>query len=75
LNKDVFFCTSSAIALEIKKPINERYFDDEGVATYNKKIVNKGKLETYLYNLATAKKVMRSYLIEDSYLHGGLQHQ
>lgn len=33
-----------------------RYFDDEGVATYNKKIVNKGALETYLYNLATAKK-------------------
>ncbi len=33
-----------------------RYFDDEGVATYNKKIINHGKLETYLYNLATAKK-------------------
>lgn len=33
-----------------------RYFDDEGVATYNKKIINKGILETYLYNLATAKK-------------------
>ena len=33
-----------------------RYFDDEGVATYNKKIINKGVLETYLYNLATAKK-------------------
>ena len=33
-----------------------RYFDDEGVATYNKKIVSKGVLTTYLYNLATAKK-------------------
>lgn len=33
-----------------------RYFDDEGVATYNKKIVKNGRLETYLYNLATAKK-------------------
>lgn len=33
-----------------------RYFDDEGVATYNKKIINRGTLETYLYNLATAKK-------------------
>lgn len=32
------------------------YFDDEGVATYNKKIVNKGILETLLYNLNTAKK-------------------
>lgn len=33
-----------------------RYFDDEGVATYNKKIIEKGVLKTYLYNLETAKK-------------------
>ena len=33
-----------------------RYFDDEGVATFNKKIIDKGVLTTYLYNLATAKK-------------------
>ncbi len=33
-----------------------RYFDDEGVATYNKKIVEKGVLKTYLYNLTTAAK-------------------
>lgn len=33
-----------------------RYFDDEGVATFNKKIIDKGVLVTYLYNLATAKK-------------------
>lgn len=33
-----------------------RYFDDEGVATFNKKIIDKGTLSTYLYNLATAKK-------------------
>jgi PmbA protein len=32
------------------------YFDDEGVATFNKKIVDKGILETLLYNLNTAKK-------------------
>ena len=32
------------------------YFDDEGVATYNKKIVEKGVLKTYLYNLETAAK-------------------
>jgi PmbA protein len=32
------------------------YFDDEGVATYNKDIVKKGVLETYLYNRETAKK-------------------
>lgn len=32
------------------------YFDDEGVATYNKTIVKNGKLLTYLYNRETAKK-------------------
>ena len=50
---------SSKVTIE-ERPLDKnpffRYFDDEGVATYNKKIVNKGKLETYLYNLATAKK-------------------
>lgn len=33
-----------------------RNFDDEGVATYNKPIINKGILTTYLYNLTTAAK-------------------
>jgi len=33
-----------------------RYFDDEGVATSNKKIVEKGLLKTYLYNLETAQR-------------------
>lgn len=32
------------------------YFDDEGVATINKVIINKGRIETLLYNLGTAKK-------------------
>ncbi|MCR4562799.1 MAG: TldD/PmbA family protein [Bacilli bacterium] len=32
------------------------YFDDEGVATYNKDIVKGGVLETFLYNRETAKK-------------------
>lgn len=31
-------------------------FDDEGVATYNKPIIKKGVLQTYLYNLTTAAK-------------------
>lgn len=31
-------------------------FDDEGVATYTKEIVTKGKLNTLLYNLKTAHK-------------------
>lgn len=33
-----------------------RSFDDEGVATYNKKIVDKGVLKTYLYDLKNARK-------------------
>jgi PmbA protein len=33
-----------------------RYFDDEGVATVNKKIVEKGILKTYLHNLETAQR-------------------
>ena len=33
-----------------------RYFDDEGVATYNKAIIKNGVLQTYLYNLTTAAK-------------------
>ena len=32
------------------------YFDDEGVATTNKKVFSRGKLVTYFYNLETAAK-------------------
>lgn len=32
------------------------YFDDEGVATYNKFIIKNGVLQGYLYNLTTAAK-------------------
>lgn len=50
---------SKKITIE-ERPLDKtpyfRYFDDEGVATYNKKIIDKGVLKTYLYNLATAKK-------------------
>lgn len=50
---------SKKITIE-ERPLDKnpffRYFDDEGVATYNKKIIDKGVLSTYLYNLATAKK-------------------
>ncbi len=31
-------------------------FDDEGVATYTKTVIEEGKLKTFLYNLKTAKK-------------------
>ena len=33
-----------------------RWFDDEGVATYNKPIIEKGVLKTFMYNLTTAAK-------------------
>ena len=40
----------------LKRNIFSRWFDDEGVATYNKAIVKNGVLQTYLYNLITAAK-------------------
>lgn len=38
------------------KTVFARTFDDEGVPTYNKKIIEKGKLKTYIYSLTSAKK-------------------
>ncbi|MCR5184646.1 MAG: TldD/PmbA family protein [Bacilli bacterium] len=50
---------SSKITIE-DKPLNKnvfaRWFDDEGVATFNKPIFKNGVLKTYLYNLTTAAK-------------------
>lgn len=50
---------STKVTLE-EKPLSKnclgRFFDDEGVACYNKTIIDKGVLKTYLYNLATAHK-------------------
>ena len=50
---------SSKITVE-DKPLQRnvfcRWFDDEGVATYNKPIIKNGILQTYLYNLTTAAK-------------------
>ena len=40
----------------LQKSAFARWFDDEGVATYNKAIVKNGVLQTYLYNLTTAAK-------------------
>ena len=42
--------------MPLLKNIFARGFDDEGVATYNKKIIDKGVLKTFLHNLETAKK-------------------
>ncbi len=50
---------SSKITVEDKpldKTVFARWFDDEGVATYNKQIFKNGVLQTYLYNLTTAAK-------------------
>nr|WP_084251538.1 metallopeptidase TldD-related protein [Kosmotoga arenicorallina] len=38
-----------------ESPVN-RYFDDQGVPTKKKSLVEKGVLKTYLYDLKTAKK-------------------
>ncbi|MBN2540119.1 MAG: TldD/PmbA family protein [Bacilli bacterium] len=40
----------------MKKSASSRSFDDEGVATKFKYLVEKGTLKTYLHNLVTAKK-------------------
>lgn len=40
----------------LQKNIFFRYFDDEGVATTPKTLIEKGVLKTYLYNLETAAK-------------------
>ena len=40
----------------LQKNAFARWFDDEGVATYNKAIVKNGVLQTFLYNLTTAAK-------------------
>jgi PmbA protein len=40
----------------MKNSMNSGSFDDEGVATTYKELINKGKLTGYLYNLKTAKK-------------------
>jgi PmbA protein len=40
----------------LDKSLFARWFDDEGVATYNKAIIKNGVLQTYLFNLTTAAK-------------------
>lgn len=42
--------------LPYTKNIFYSYFDDEGVPTQNKTLINKGVIETFFYNLLTAKK-------------------
>ena len=40
----------------LQRGLYARWFDDEGVATYNKALVKNGVLQGYLYNLTTAAK-------------------
>ena len=50
---------SNKITIEdrpLERTVFSRWFDDEGVATYNKPIFKNGVLQTYLYNLTTAAK-------------------
>lgn len=50
---------SNKITIEdkpLERNVFARWFDDEGVATYNKAIIKNGVLQTYLYNLTTAAK-------------------
>lgn len=56
LNQQV---ASKKVTLEerpLEKNIFFRGFDDEGVATFNKKIIEKGILKTYFYDLKNARK-------------------
>ena len=46
----------SIIENPLEKNLFFRYFDDEGVATNKKFLVNKGVISTYLYTLQTAAK-------------------
>ena len=51
--------TSSKLTVMERPTDNTIFFtgyDSEGVATYNKTLIKKGVLQTYLYNLTTAKK-------------------
>jgi len=56
LNQELFSKKLTVEEKPLEKSVFFNYFDDEGVATYNKKIIDKGVLKTYLYNLETAKK-------------------
>ncbi|HPX31942.1 MAG TPA: metallopeptidase TldD-related protein [Erysipelotrichaceae bacterium] len=51
-------CSSKVTVTEspLKKNPFFRYFDDEGVATYDKTLIKNGVLKTYAYNLQTAYK-------------------
>ncbi len=51
-------CSSKITVIEspLKRNPFFRYFDDEGVATYDKTVIKNGVLKTYAYNLQTAHR-------------------
>ena len=56
LNEEV---ASKKVTIEdkpLQKTVFAKWFDDEGVATYNKTIIKNGKLQLFMYNLTTAAK-------------------
>jgi len=56
LNQPIASKKLTVIENPLQKNIFFRYFDDEGVATNKKTIVEKGVLKTYIYTLETAAK-------------------
>lgn len=56
LNKQIVSKKLTIIENPLEKTIFFRYFDDEGVATNKKAIIDHGVLKTYLYTLQTAEK-------------------
>lgn len=56
INQPVASKKVTVMEMPLKKNAFFTYFDDEGVATYNKTVVKKGVLQTYFHNLNTAHK-------------------
>lgn len=56
LNEQVFSSNLTVEELPLTENVFFSYFDDEGVPTQNKTLIEKGVIKTYLYNLVTAKK-------------------
>ena len=56
LNQQVLSKKFTVIENPLEKNLFFRYFDDEGVATNKKYLINKGVISTYLYTLQTAAK-------------------
>jgi PmbA protein len=54
LNQPVASKKVTVMEMPLKKNPFFTYFDDEGVATYNKTVIKKGVLQTYFHNLNTA---------------------